>query len=47
MAMKSEETCYLLFSVICLIFVSVNYLNYIKCVLHEIFQSEKQMLWKI
>lgn len=42
--MKSEENCYY---VSCLIFVSVNYLNYMKYILHEIFQDEEQMPGKI
>lgn len=38
--MKSEEICYLPLTVTYLIFISVNYLYYMKDVLHEIFQYE-------
>lgn len=46
MRMKSEDICYLLFSVTCLIFVLVNYQNYMKYVLHEIFQYEGTDAWE-
>lgn len=46
MTVKSEEICYLLLSVTCLLFVSVNYLNYMKYVLHEIFQCEGTDAWE-
>lgn len=44
--MKSEEIYYLLLSVTYLMFISVNYLNYMKCVLHEIFQHEGTATWE-
>lgn len=46
MAMKSEANFYLLLSVTCLIFVSVNYLNHMKYVLHDIFQFEGTDAWE-
>lgn len=46
MAMKSEEICYLLLSVTYLIFVSFNYLNSMKYVLHEIIQSSETDAWE-
>lgn len=46
MAMKSEDICYLLLSVTNLIFVSFNYLNSMKYVLHEIIQSAETDAWE-